>query len=130
MAKMLGVWMDINNPNRSPSEDLNLTVGGTIWLSSAELAKVPPGGLFNVKIKVMDSDSFSDDLVHSDNSFSIGVRSDNQPFMTGVIVPAGALKNSEPSYENSAEVYCRVAASNGTLSTNASNSGTVGIRIR
>src|SRR4051812_17263037 len=90
MAKMLGVWMDINNPKRPPSEDLNLTVGGTIRLTSAELAKVPPGGLMNVNIKVMDSDSFSDDLVHTDNSFSIGVHGDNQPFMTGVIVPAGA----------------------------------------
>jgi len=130
MAKMLGVWMDINNPNRSPSDDLNLTVGGTIRLTSAELAKVPPGALFNVKVKVMDSDTFSDDLVHSDNSFSIGIRSDNQPFMTGIIVPATALKNSEPSYEKYAEIYCRVAAGNGTLSTNASNSRTVDIRIR
>jgi hypothetical protein len=129
MAKMLGVWMDINNPKRSPSEDLNLTVGGTIRLSSAELAKVPPGALFNVKIKVMDSDTFSDDLVHSDHSFSIGAQSDNQAFMTGVIVPARALKNSEPSYESSAEIYCRVAATNGALSTNASNSRTLDVRI-
>ena len=130
MAKMNGVWMDINNPKRSPSESLNLTVGGTISLSAAEFSKIAPGTLFNVKIKVMDSDTFSDDLVYSDNSFSIGIHSQNQPFMTGVVVPANALKNSEPSYESTAEIYCRAAAANGSASTNASNSRTLDVRIR
>lgn len=130
MAKMVGVWMDVNNQNRAPQDDLNLTVGGTIRLSSAELARVPPGSLFNVRIKVMDSDTFSDDTVHNDNSFSIAAQSASQTFMTGVVVPASKLRNSEPSYENYAEVYCRVAAANGSLSTNASNSGTTDVRIR
>ena len=130
MAKMVGVWMDINNQNRSPQEDLNLTVGGTIRLSSAELSRLPPGSLFNIRVKVMDSDTFSDDTVHSDNSFSIAAHSGSQPFMTGVVVPAGRLTNSEPGHENYAEVYCRVAAVNGSLSTNASNSGTTDVRIR
>ena len=77
MAKMLGVWMQIVNPNRSAQDDLNLTVGGTIGLTRAEVEKLAPGQLFNVRIRVMDEDSFSDDLVYTDNTFSIAVRDTN-----------------------------------------------------
>ena len=70
MAKMIGVWMNINNPGRSKQDDLNLTVGGTITLASADL----PGGLWTIRVRVMDDDTFSDDLVHTDNSFQFGVR--------------------------------------------------------
>jgi hypothetical protein len=130
MAKMIGVWMNINNPNRSAQDDLNLTVGGTIVLTQAEVRKLVPGQLFNVRIRVMDEDSFSDDLVYSDNSFSIGV-SDTNPklFHTGVIVPRKQLRDSEPGYENEAEVYCRVSAGSGNISTNWRNSQTENVKI-
>src|SRR3954454_23848336 len=68
MAKMLGVWMNINNPNRSTHEDLNLTVGGTVLLSSSD-----PHGLWTISVRVMDEDTFSDDLVFTDDSFQLGV---------------------------------------------------------
>jgi hypothetical protein len=64
----------------------------------------------------MDDDTFSDDLVHTDESFSVAVH-DTSPkqFVVGVIVPRRKLRNSEPSYESWAEIYCRVSASRGTL---------------
>jgi hypothetical protein len=136
MAKMLGVWMNINNPGRSPKEDLNLTVGGTIVLTRQDVAKLVPGGLFQVRIKVMDDDTFSDDVVHTDESFERGVYDTNPTaFEVGVIVPATKLRNSEPSYESAAEIYCRVVAEQRNaqgrvvIGTNAANSQTENVSI-
>ena len=130
MAKMLGVWMQIMNPNRSAQDDLNLTVGGTMVLTRAEVEKLAPGQLLPVRIRVMDEDSFSDDLVYTDNTFSIAVHDTNpQPFVTGVVVPRKALRDSEPSYEHEAEIYCRVSAGTGNISTNWRNSQTENVKI-
>jgi hypothetical protein len=128
-AKMLGVWMNINNPNRSTSDVLNLTVGGTILLN-AEAVKLIGEGLMRVKIKVMDSDTFEDDLLLTNETFQIGVH-DTSPrcFHTGVIVPAAKLNDSEPFWESRAEVYCRVSAKGGTVQTNARNSQTESVKI-
>lgn len=130
MARMLGVWILINNPNRSTNDDLNLTVGGTIVLTDADVKKLVKGQLFNVRIKVMDSDSISDDLIHSDNNFSVGVF-DTSPkcFHTGVIVPHQKLNDTEPFWEDAAEVYCRVSAAQGTIQTNAANSQTEDVAV-
>jgi hypothetical protein len=126
MARMMGVWMTINNPGRSKQDDLNLTVGGTITLAPADL----PGGLWTIRVRVMDDDSFSDDLVHTDNSFQFGVRELGPThFNLGVIVPASKLRNSEPSYEDWAEIYCRVSANLGNRSTNWANSQNADVRI-
>jgi hypothetical protein len=121
-AKMLGVWMNVNNPKRSTNDPLNLTVGGTILLN-AEAVRLVGEGLMRVKIKVMDSDSFEDDLLLTNETFQIGVH-DTSPhcFHTGVIVPAGKLNYSEPFWESRAEVYCRVSAKGGSVQTNATNS--------
>jgi hypothetical protein len=130
MAKMLGVWMQIMNPNRSAQDDLNLTVGGTIALTRAEVEKLAPGQLMPVRVRVMDEDSFSDDLVHTDNTFSIAVHDTNpQSFVTGVVVPRKALRDSEPSYEHAAEIYCRVSAGTGNIVTNSRNSQTENVKI-
>ena len=111
MARMLGAWMHINNPHRTAQEDLNLTVGGVISLSAADVGKLVPGQLFKVRVKVMDDDTFSDDLVFTDESFSVGVNdSAPRPFHTGVIVPRAKLRAAEPSYEHGVEVYCKVSA--------------------
>ena len=59
MAQMLGVWTVINNPNRTTSQDLNLTVGGTILLTDADVKKLQKGELFKINIKIMDEDTFS-----------------------------------------------------------------------
>lgn len=129
MAKMLGVWIEVTNPNRPLSDDLNLLVGGTIRLTAAEMARLSPDRLFNIRVKVMDSDTFSDDLIHTDETFSIAAQDTTQPFVTSVLVPAGKLRNSEPGSERNAEVYCRVAGRNGNIVTNASNSQEVNVRI-
>ena len=130
MAKMLGVWMQIMNSNRSAQDDLNLTVSGTIGLTRAEVEKLAPSKLFNVRIRVMDEDSFSDDLVHTDNTFSIAVHDANpQSFVTGVVVPRKALRDSEPSFEHEAEIYCRVSAGTGNIVTNWRNSQTENVKI-
>jgi hypothetical protein len=111
MAKMLGAWMFINNPNRTAQEDLNLTVGGVISLNAADVGKLVPGQLFRVRVKVMDDDTFSDDLVFTDESFQLGVNDGSpRPFHTGVIVPRSKLRGKEPSYEHGVEVYCKVSA--------------------
>ena len=73
MAKMQSVSMQVNNPGRSAREDLNLTVGGTIVLTPQEVAKLVPGQLFRVQITVMDDDTFSDDVVHTDTTFERSV---------------------------------------------------------
>jgi hypothetical protein len=128
-AKMLGVWVNVNNPNRSTSDVLNLTVGGTILLND-EAVKLVGEGLMRVKIKVMDSDTFEDDLLLTNETFQIGVH-DTSPrcFHTGVIVPASKLNDCEPFWESWAEVYCRVSAKGGSVQTNATNSQTANVRV-
>jgi hypothetical protein len=130
MAKMLGVWINVNNPNRTTSQDLNLTVGGTILLTEAEVSALGGGGLFTVNVRIMDDDSVSDDLVHSDATFQINVRGTApQGFHTGVIVPHGKLNDCEPWYEDWAEIYARVSARSGNVQTNSSNSSNVSVRV-
>lgn len=126
MARMKGVWMHINNPDRTAQEDLNLSVGGVISLAKKDL----PGGLWTVRIKVMDDDTFDDDVVFSNSSFQRGVYDLNPTsFSTGVIVPANRVINSEPGYESCAEIYCRVSASLGNKSTNWSNTNVEDVLI-
>jgi hypothetical protein len=129
IARMLGVWINIENPNRSTSEDLNLTVGGTILLNQEALRKLQEH-LLTVTVKVMDEDTFSDDLIFTNASFQIGVHDTNPTcFHTGVIVPHQKLNDSEPFWENEAEVYCRVSAAGGGVQTNAANSQTEDVAI-
>jgi len=130
MAKMLGVWINVNNPNRTVSQDLNLTVGGTIMLTEAEVRALGGGGLFTINVRIMDDDSFSDDLVHSDATFQINVQGTApQCFHTGVIVPHNKLNNCEPWYEDWAEIYARVPAKAGNVQTNSTNSSNANVRI-
>ena len=131
MARMLGVWMNINNPSRPTSQDLNLTVGGTILLTEADVRKLVKGDVFKVNIRALDHDSVSaDDLLHTDNSFSVGVY-DTTPkcFHVGVIVPHGKLNDSEMFWDDWAEVYCRVYAKTSNIQTNAANSQTEKVLI-
>ena len=126
MAKMRGTWMHINNPNRSAQEDLNLSVGGVLIVEQSGL----PGGLWTTNIRVMDDDTFSDNVVHADASFQLnGVEAGPRPFFTGIIVPRSKLIGSEPSYESKAEIYCRVSARRGNKSTNWSNTHIEDVRI-
>ena len=136
MAKMQRVSLQVNHPRRSAQEDLHLTVGGAIVLTPQEVAKLVPGQLFRVQITLMDDDTFSDDVVHTDTTFERGVsRYPPTAFTVGVIVPAAKLRNSEPSYESAAEIYCKVSAEHRNaqgrviISTNTASTRTVAVRI-
>lgn len=132
---MLGVWMNINNPGRALNEDLNLTVGGTIVLTAADVARLKPNELFNVKITVWDEDTFSDDVVYTDQTFFFNVLDTNPAqFHVGVIVPYQKLRASEPGSENFAEIYCNVSARHPSIqgsavATNGRNSQTEDVII-
>jgi hypothetical protein len=130
MAKMLGVWIIVNNPNRTTSQDLNVTVGGVILLSEAEVRALGGGGLFSINVRIRDEDSLSDDTVHTDATFQINVQGTTpQCFHTGVIVPHKKLNDCEPWYEDWAEIYARVSAKSGNVQTNTVDSSIVHVRI-
>jgi hypothetical protein len=85
-----------------------------------------------VKTNVMDADAVSDDLLYTNETFQVGVHDTNPTcFNVGVIVPHQVLNDSEPFWENQAEVYCRVSASapGGVVQTNAANSQTEDVAI-
>jgi hypothetical protein len=122
MAKMTGVWIYV--APRSASDDVNITCGATIILSEAEKHKIG-NSLMNVSCRVMDDDAVSDDTVHVDNSFQLGPALLNigpSTFQLGVIVPHSKVQDSEPGSESWAELYCRVRASGGGVTTNWANS--------
>lgn len=128
MAKMKGVWISQNS--RNPDQDLLLTVGFTIVLNSSEVAKIGPDGVLNVRIRVMDEDVFSDDLLVEDNTFSVGVH-DTTPrsFTTTVLVPWKKIAASETHVEREAEVYCKVRAARGVVATNWATSETEDVKF-
>jgi hypothetical protein len=122
MAKMVGVWMFV--APREPSDDVNITGGATIVLTEADKRRLGDGGM-NVQIRVMDDDTFSDDTVHTDDSFTLGAASLNigpNTFGINAIVPHSRVMGSEPSFETSAELYLRMRAVGGGLRTNWENS--------
>lgn len=127
MAKMLGVWTNVQFPNLR--DELYLQVGGTIILRDDEVPKLT-NKLLNVRVTVMDDDTFSDDFIFEDASFSVGVH-DTSPhcFVTTVRVPRKKVEDSEPFWDSYAEVYCKVKASGGGVSTNERNSQIVNVPI-
>lgn len=97
-ARMLGVWIFINNPNRTTNDDLHLTVGFTTKLNT-EALRLLGNQLMTVKIDVMEEDTFSDDKLMTDQSFQIGIHdTDFHCWHTGVIVPHQKLNDCEPFY--------------------------------
>ncbi len=128
-ARMLGAWIFINNPKRSTSEDLNLQVGGTVKLNT-EALRLLGEQLLTIKIEVLDEDTFSDDLLLTNESFQLGVHdTDFHCFSTGVIVPHKKLNDCEPFYESQAEIYCRVSGHGGKITTNRARTQTVNVAI-
>lgn len=128
MAKMKGVWISQNS--RRPDQDLLLTVGFTIVLTASEVAKIGPGGTLNVRIRVMDEDTFSDDLLVEDNTFQVAVP-DTTPrsFQTSVPVPWKKIADSETHVEREAEIYCKVRAAKGNVVTNWATSETEDVKF-
>ena len=128
-ARMLGAWEFINNPNRSTSEDLNLQVGGTVKLNT-EALRLLGEQLLMIKVEMMDEDTFSDDLLLTNESFQLGVHdTDFHCFNFGVIVPHQKLNVCEPFYESQAEIYCRVSGHAGDLKTNRARTQTENVAI-
>ncbi len=128
-ARMLGAWIFINNPKRTTSEDLNLVVGGTVKLNT-EALRLLGNQLLTIKVEVMDEDTFSDDLLLTNETFQLGVHdTDFHCFHLGVIVPYQTLNNCEPFYESQAEVYCRVSGHAGDLKTNRARTQTENVAI-
>jgi hypothetical protein len=127
MAKMLGVWINVQFPNLR--DELYLQVGGTIILRDDEVPKLAEK-LMNVQITVMDDDTFSDDVIMRDSSFSVGIHDTNPHcFVTTVRVPRKAIEDSEPFWDSYAELYCKVKATGGGVTTNERNSQIVNVAI-
>jgi hypothetical protein len=128
-ARMLGAWIYINNPKRSTSEDLNLTVGGTVKLNT-EALRLLAEQLLTIKVEVLDEDTFSDDLLQTIETFQLGVHdTDFHCFETGVIVPYQTLNDCEPFYESQAEIYCRVSGHGGAVTTDRARTQTENVAI-
>jgi hypothetical protein len=124
MAKLVGVWMYI--PPRRPSDHVRVQGGATLILTAADKDKLG-NGLMKVAIRVMDQDPGPDNTVYQDNSFSLGPALLNigpNTFGINEIVPHSKVENSEPWYESSAELYLRLRASGGAVTTRWVNSQT------
>jgi hypothetical protein len=128
MAKMVGVWL-YEQPLNSPT-DVYLEVGGTIVLTEQEVNKIGDG-LITVSTQIWDDDTFSDDLVFTDNSLQLGP-ADRQVGPNGFVytirVPRSKVNDSEPDYESTAELYARVKASGGGVTTGSTNSNIQDVR--
>ena len=97
---------------------------------NTEALRLLGGQLLRIKIEVMDEDTFSDDLLLTNDTFQIGINdTDFHCFHTGVIVPAHTLNDSEPFYEGQAEIYCRVAGHGGNLQTNRARTDTEDVNV-
>jgi hypothetical protein len=128
-ARMLGAWIYINNPKRSTSEDLNLEVGGTVRLNT-EALRLLAEQLLTIRAEVLDADTFSDDLLLTNESFQLGIHdTDYHCFNFGVIVPYQTLNDCEPFYESQAEIYCRVSGHGGGVTTNRARTPTENVAI-
>lgn len=129
MAKMVGVWMFVEP--RRPTDDVRLRGAATIIITEADRRKLGDS-LMRVSLRVMDDDSFSDDLVQQDDSFQLGPALLNvgpNTFTISAIVPRSRVENSEPFWESSAELYFRVRASGGGVTTNWANSQNEDVRF-
>jgi hypothetical protein len=120
MAKMVGAWIDV--APRSPSDNVNMTVGGTILMTQEDIRRLG-NSLMRVKIRIMDHDTVtSDDHIHTDTNFSFGPRSVGPNcFHTGFVVPRSEVEASE-FWDSEAEVYALVSAAGGGLTTNEAKS--------
>ncbi|NOJ42235.1 hypothetical protein [Bradyrhizobium australiense] len=122
MAKLVGVW--IYEEPRSPSDDVKLQGGATLILSEQERRKIGDN-LMKVSIRVMDDDFAFDDELYKDDSFQLGPANLNvgpTTFGFSATVAHSKVANSETSSESWAELYFRVRASGGGVTTKWANS--------
>jgi hypothetical protein len=122
MAKLVGVW--IYEEPRSPSDDVKLQGGATLILSEPERRKIGDN-FMKVSIRVMDDDTAFDDELYKDDTFQLGPANLNigpSTFGFSATVARSKVANSETSSESWAELYFRVRASGGGVTTKWANS--------
>ena len=135
IAKILGPWMFIRNPGRSTNEDLNLMVGGAIFLNREAIDKIG-NGLLTVRVNVWDYDKWSsDDLLTTNTSFQLGpafLRDALTPkcfFVDGIIVPHTKLNSTDPFWTDKTDVYCKIRASGSGVTTNDAETNRDSVRV-
>ena len=135
LARILGPWMFIRNPGRSTNDDLMLMVGGAIVLNREAIDKIGDH-LMTVRVNVWDEDDWSsDDLLITNQSFQLGpafLRDALLPkcfFVDGIIVPHQTLNNTDPFWTDKTDVYCKILASGGGVTTNDAKSNSESVKV-
>jgi len=106
MAKMVGVWIWV--APREVSDDVKLTVGGTVLLTEQDVRQIGDQ-VVKLRIRIMDDDTFSDDEVADvSDTFAGPFKVGPNSFQTEIIVPHDDVSGSEPGTESTAELYARV----------------------
>src|SRR5262249_13568725 len=118
---------------REISDDVSLTVGGTIILTQQEVDKIGNQAL-SLRILIMDDDSFHDNEVDNfSDSFAGPFNAGANSFQTrDFTVSHEKVADSEPGYESVAELYARVRVSPATttsIKTNWAESNDVYVRF-
>ena len=129
MAKLTGVW--IYEVPRGPKDDVQLLGGATLIVTEAD-RRTLGDNFMRVRIKVMDDDSVSDDTLYDDNSFQLGpglTQIGPNTFSFSANLPHSKVKDSEPSYENWAELYFRLRVSGGGVTTSWVNTENEAVRF-
>lgn len=122
MAKMVGVWEYV--VPRKSGDPVNLHGGATIIITEADKRKLGTS-LMTVTIRVYDDDTFSDDLLYTNSSFQLGpglLQVGPNSFTFSALLSHATVANSEGWFDSSAELYFRVRASGGGVTTNWANS--------
>lgn len=123
MAKMVGAWIVVLNPNRGPGDYLNLQVGFTMFLTERDLETLSgDDDLFQVRIRIRDDDTFSNPVIHSHDTFFVNVQDTSaHTFYTGVIVPGNKLSGIDSPFPV-ANIFARLHARKMPVRTNWANS--------
>ena len=122
MAKMVGCWIVVLNPNRAPSEYVNLQVGFTLFLTEQDLETLGDDTLLQVRIRIRDDDRFSNPIIHSHDTFHVNVPDTSiVTRSTGVIIPGNKLSGIDSPLPV-ANIFARVHARNMPIRTNWANS--------
>lgn len=122
MAKMVGVWLYV--VPRKASDAVNCHGGATIIITEADKRKLG-NSLMTVTVRVYDDDAFSDDLLYTNSSFQLGpalLQVGPNSFTFSAQLSHSTVANSESWFESAAELYFRVRAAGGGVSTNWANS--------
>jgi hypothetical protein len=135
LARILGAWMFIRNPNRSTNQDLLLMAGGVIVLNREAIDKLGES-LMTIRVNVWDEDNWSsDDLLITNQSLQLGPAFLHDALLPkcfhvdGIVVPHQTLNSTDPFYTNKTDVYCKILASGGGVTTNEAKSNSESVKV-